>query len=898
MILVLPIASVGSEPYIEDASVSSPPVDNAIIDGSYHTFSEVESDLLGVASSYPDITKLVSIGKTYEGRDIWALKISDNPDIEEDEPEIMYNAAHHAREWMTIEVCMCLINTLVENYTSNVTIRDIVDNRQIWIIPTVNPDGRVFDGGEDPANYKNWRKNRVDNGDGTFGVDLNRNYEYMWGGAGASDVTSSNVYRGPRPFSENETLAIKNLVEEHDFTFSISYHSSSQLILYPWGYTLNSTVDDELFVSLANQMASRITNTAGSASPGYTPLQGSGLYTTSGTDDDWLYGEEGIYSFTFELYPHWSDGLVEPAVQSPYNGFHPREDKILPVCNDNIPAALFLAQVADNPYQFISHVSLNSLVTDMLINQRESGEFLIEVLNDGNLDDTFDLSFSNVPGLTIDLSPGTMNLDSSVSANAILNITPAANAEGIYEILVKATSTSDSDVTDSLTFTVTVPYLNDVGVEAIDPFSEGLEYPMGNYSIGATVKNFGERTQSFETSLEVFKFGPSEVRSITFEDAEDFSTDWTAVDLDGPSSPTRWHMTPKANNSGIKSWWAGNPVGNRYSNDACQLLRSPTFDLSEALAAEFRFHHKFRMETSYDFGSIDLYNGSAWQNLVTFTGVQMSFSEHVIDLDPYIGLNDLRVRFRFTSDGGLTDEGWFVDDMNVSATFPTFAPVYGPVDRTASWLTPDSTNDMSWKYKLREGGDFRVVATTLLANDANPSNDNFVVNLKVNDSKYRIFLYEGMNLISLPLILKNESIESVFAPISGKYDIVWSYVTWDSGDPWKSFNPSKSLNDLSEVNHTMALWVNALEDTFLDITGSLSAGTAVNLVVGWNFVGYPSMTDLRIADAFSSVPYERIEGWDALEPGKLTLLDGSHWLTSSFGIWVKMSAPSIWNISP
>ncbi|MCK5547550.1 MAG: hypothetical protein KAI64_00940, partial [Thermoplasmata archaeon] len=534
VVLIVPILGFGFNPIMTEDSSHSTLQGLSVIDGSYHTFAEVESDLQSIALTYPNITKLISIGKTVEGRDIWAIKISDNPDVEENEPEVYYNSAHHAREWMTPEVTLCLANALVENYTSDQAIKDIVDNRQIWIVPVVNPDGRVWDGADDPTNYKNWRKNRKDNGDGTRGVDLNRNYDYMWGGAGASDQTFGQTYRGPYGFSENETAAIRDFVRQHDFVFSISYHSYGQLILYPWGYTYNESEDHDLFASVGNEMANRITNTAGSIVTGYTPQKSSDLYLTSGTDDDWLYGEAGIYSFTFELYPHSSDSFGNPAVTSPYNRFHPRADRIVPVCNDNIPAALYLADIADNPFQVMNHVTLSSNLTEQKINQTETKDFTVNVLNDGNIADMFDISVPVPPGLFISANPGTVSLSRNSSASVTVSVTPSAFAEGEFNIPVTAKSQTNSSVEDTLVLTVNVPYLNDAGVEALAPFQEWLDYPTGKYQINSTVKNFGKNSQSFNTSLEIFKLGPPETRTLLEEDAEDNKTDWTAVDLDGP----------------------------------------------------------------------------------------------------------------------------------------------------------------------------------------------------------------------------------------------------------------------------------------------------------------------------------------------------------------------------
>ncbi|MEE9116505.1 MAG: M14 family zinc carboxypeptidase, partial [Thermoplasmata archaeon] len=168
---------------------------------AYHTYDEMLTELLQISANYPAITDLTSIGTTYQGYSIWSMKISDNAQAEEDEPEVIIYGMHHAREWLTVEVSMYLINFLTGNYSTNSSVQNIVDNREVWIIPMVNPDGRFYDGDDDPAVYTNWRKNRVPNGDGSTGVDLNRNYGHMWGGAGSSDDPSSEVYRGSGPFS-------------------------------------------------------------------------------------------------------------------------------------------------------------------------------------------------------------------------------------------------------------------------------------------------------------------------------------------------------------------------------------------------------------------------------------------------------------------------------------------------------------------------------------------------------------------------------------------------------------------------------------------------------------------------------------------------------------------------
>jgi carboxypeptidase T len=906
VVLVIPLmgffntqyATNGEYPYAQDDVVGQNDIMG--IDGTYHSFDEIELELQGIASGYPGITKLMSIGKTYEGRDIWAIKISDNPDIEEDEPEVYFNGGHHAREWMAFEVPLCLINALVENYTTNATIRDIVDSRQIWIVPAVNPDGRVYDGDNDPATYVNWRKNRRDNGDGTFGVDLNRNYGYLWGAAGASDMTSEEGYRGPYPFSENETSAIRDFVEQHDFVFSISYHSSGQLILYPWGFTKGPSKDDELFASLGAEMSKRITNTADSNRDYYRPIRGSDLYMTSGSDEDWLYAENGVYSFVIELYPHWSDffPIPDPAVSSPYNGFHPSADKIIPVCNDNIPAALFLAQIADNPFQVMGHVTLSADPVEQRINQSETKSFSIGLLNDGNASDTFNLTHTIIPGWTIDLSQDSVMLDRNASTNITLSVTPAPNAEGTYPIHVNAVSENGTGATGSLELKVSVPYFNDSGVISLTPFSWDEEYMTGNYSIASTVKNFGRNANSFNTSLEIFKLGAPQSRILASEDSEDVVTDWTVEDMDGPYSPTVWHMSARASHTGTKSLWAGVPGGNSYSDETVQFLLSPSFSLKEAVSANLTFYHKYNMEANYDFGTIDIFNGNSWVMITSFTGGLPTFTEFDFDMKDYIGLEDVRVRFRFTSDGGTVREGWFLDDIRINAEFPSESRIYGPVNNTSSLLPQDSEEIIGWHFDFDTNGTYKMVSRTWLEGDSDSTNDVMFVRFKINDTKYGIVLRKGANLISIPMVLSDTSVASVFSSIAGKYNIVWYYEPLDQDDPWKNFNPSNPLNDFFDVNRTMGLWVHVTDDVFLNLDIAIPANTAIDLESGWNLIGYPSMTERTVSDVLGSISYERIEGFDPFGLQRTRILTGNDWMRPGWGYWVKVNSPQVLNVIP
>ncbi|MEW6456134.1 MAG: M14 family metallopeptidase [Acidobacteriota bacterium] len=296
--------------------------------GMFHSYRELEKDIHELEKKYPEIFKVTSIGTSIEGRNIYAIKISDNVSQDEKESEILFVGAHHAREWISVEVPYLLAHYLSQEYSSNPEIKKIVDSSEVWFVPLLNPDGLEYSINV----YRYWRKNRRDNGNGTFGVDLNRNYGYMWGidDKGSSPSTYSQVYRGKYPFSEPETAFLRDFMSQRKFAAAVSYHNYSQVILYPWGYTKIISKDRDLFHYLSGEMAKLITNVRENT---YGYGQGSLImYLTNGDYIDWVYGVFNIPSFTIELNPKdfISGGFITP------------ESEIFPVFWENLPAALFL----------------------------------------------------------------------------------------------------------------------------------------------------------------------------------------------------------------------------------------------------------------------------------------------------------------------------------------------------------------------------------------------------------------------------------------------------------------------------------------------------------------------------------------------------------------------------
>jgi hypothetical protein len=305
------------------------------LNGAYHSYSELESELKQLASAYPSIARLSSLGQSLENRHIYALKISDHPGQRENEPKVAFLGCHHAREWISVEVPLQIADYLIKNYENDERVKAIVDSSEIWIIPLVNPDGLDYS----ILNYRLWRKNRRLNQDSSFGVDLNRNYSFFWGAddLGSSPLPSSETYRGEQPFSEPETVAIRDLFLNVSFSAAISYHSFSQSILYPWSYGDLAAGQESLFQQLAFEMARLISQVNGRI---YQTGRSSSTYLTNGDFIDWVYGLFDIPALTIEL----------PPVDLQEGGFFNSEQDIQNIAAENLPAALYLLDWAISTY--------------------------------------------------------------------------------------------------------------------------------------------------------------------------------------------------------------------------------------------------------------------------------------------------------------------------------------------------------------------------------------------------------------------------------------------------------------------------------------------------------------------------------------------------------------------
>ncbi|WP_282696939.1 M14 family metallopeptidase [Streptomyces sp. CC208A] len=341
-----PVALPGPPDRGESARSALGTLDFPSADSRYHNYAEMTAEIDQRLAAYPSIMSKRVIGKSYQGRDIVAIKISDNVAVDENEPEVLFTHHQHAREHLTVEMALYLLRELGAGYGTDPRVTNMVNNREIWIIPDLNPDGGEYDIAT--GSYRSWRKNRQPNANSRYvGTDMNRNWDYKWGCCGGSSGSkSSETYRGTAPESAPEVKVVADFVRsrvvggKQQIKAGIDFHTYSELVLWPFGWTTADTApgmtqdDRDAFATVGRSMA---------ASNGYTPEQSSDLYITDGSIDDYLWGVHKIFGYTFEMYP----------TSSWNGGFYPPDEVIERETARNRDAVLQLLENADCMYRSI-----------------------------------------------------------------------------------------------------------------------------------------------------------------------------------------------------------------------------------------------------------------------------------------------------------------------------------------------------------------------------------------------------------------------------------------------------------------------------------------------------------------------------------------------------------------
>lgn len=507
-----------AEPTSDQASLLAfPPADSA-----YHDFNEMVAVLNQAAADHPSIFQLFSLGTSYEGRQIWAGKISDNVASDEAEPEVLFTHHQHAREHLTVEMALYTLGMLTDEYGSNTQITDLVNSREVWMVFDMNPDGGEYDIAT--GSYRSWRKNRQPNSGSSYvGTDLNRNWGYNWGCCGGSSGSpSSDTYRGSSPFSAPETQRVRDFVNsrvvggEQQITVAIDFHSYSELILWPYGYTYTdvpsdmSQVDRDTLVAMGQAMA---------ATNGYTPEQASDLYITDGTINDWLYGAHGILNYTFEMYPKTSS----------QGGFYPPDEVIPAETARNRDAVLYLLQQAACPTAVVG-VGCSTAATGLLSpaanaavtsSSGDNNGFEVSAANAGADDGA--VAVDNNSGSGTQTSCSSTRKDRHVYRDYNVSLPAGATVQGIQVRLdARADSTSGTP-----RMCVQLSWNGGASWTATKTTAT-LTTSEASYTLGAANDTWGRSWSASELGNSNFRVRITNIASNT---SRDFSLDWAAVQV-------------------------------------------------------------------------------------------------------------------------------------------------------------------------------------------------------------------------------------------------------------------------------------------------------------------------------------------------------------------------------
>jgi hypothetical protein len=444
----------------------------------------------------------------------------------------------------------------------------------------------------------------------------------------------------------------------------------------------------------------------------------------------------------------------------------------------------------------------------------------------------------------------------------------------------------------------------DVGVSQISPFTEAGLYPMSNYSIEGAIQNFGQNALGdFDVNISLYQLGPPDVPDSTFmDDMEGGPGGWT----EGGNTLT-WEYgvpspTPGAHSG--TSVWATSLTGN-YLINGVDWLYSPIVQLpTSSSSITLSFWHFYSIEETSASGKtwwddcanlwISTDAGNSWALMEHFTGNNGGWMQETYVITSYAG-QAVRFGFELVSDDSTTLLGWYIDDFEVTSMVPTETLVWNTQTRMSTILAPGGSDSLNWNQKIITGGAHKVYVWTPMGGDQNPNNDLMTVTFNIDPTKWRNTLVPTATLISSPLLLSDSNIGSIVAPVQSTITQVRTF------DPvagtWPGYDPSKPVNSLSTVDHTMGMWAVSNTDTYMDFTGTIPGVTVdIQLQMGWNLVGYPSMTDRTVADALSLITYDRIEGFDPTGPYYLREMTTGDWMTAGQAYWIHVSSAQLWSV--
>ncbi len=610
-------------------------LDKSLDMGGYRTYDEIVQWMDSIHTLYPDIvSERDSVAAGWDSHILWTIKVSDNVDTDEDEPEVLYDAGIHAREVITPEVLMHFVEWLCQNYSTNPIATYIVNERELWFIPLMNPDGYVVNETYNPDGGGMWRKNTRDNNeDEVFdtlddGVDLNRNFGFMWGTGGSSSNPSEATYMGPDSFSEPEIQGYRDFVLSRNFRTNLTYHSFSNYYLFPWGYTDEYCEHHYYFMLFTDWMAERNGYVHGNT---YDVI-----YQASGTTSDWMYGVLGIFSISPEV-GGWEDG------------FWPPTERIEPLCQENMLANIVIALVAgvaprvsdfsitefmgdyDGYPDVGERISITPLVRNYGIDSVSEVSVIINPISDGLI------AVTETAEIFESIAP---QGDTASSENLLIDIMPPVNPGDIVQFELLAITSDGYWIPDTFSFVVGTP-VSAYSQDFDDTYSGWIldgDWEIGIPTVGPTPHS-EPAVLATRLSADYSNNTVSEVISPKYY----IDTEWYSPTL------SFWHW--------YNTEWDGSYY---YDGGQVQIWTSTTGWTI------------LTPETGYP---AVIYDGNPYlTEQPGFSGTQRNWTQVQFDLSAYAD-DTVQFKFIFASDPYVKMEGWYIDDFTIGGYEPETSAV-------------------------------------------------------------------------------------------------------------------------------------------------------------------------------------------------------------------------------
>ena len=664
--------------------------------GGFYTYNEMLNELDDMHSLYPEIISARSdikdetfsssphIHETYEGRYLQWVKISDNPNISEGEPQILYTALHHAREPASLQQLIYFMWYLLENYDSNDSIKQIIDNSELFFVPCVNPDGYIFNETIEPNGGGMWRKNTRD----SHGVDNNRNYSYIdengnevWNTSGTSSNPYGSTYAGDGPFSESENRAIRYFVESNNFKIALNNHTYGNLLLYPYGYDYNQTTDDDdIFQFISSALVSE---------NNYDNIISADLYPAAGDSDDFMYGmlntennqvREKIFAMTPEI----------------GSSFWPQASTIEDICKGMLHLNLTAAKMIGN------YASLKDFTENFISSNTFSANFELQrlgIIDNGSFNIQIEPISSNIISTTPEININSLNIGEIINESFQIELNESTNPG--EDVIFK--------------------YILDNG--------------------------------SFSEEIIVKKIFGAPI--LLFEDESDNYSDYWTID-------SSWSETFEEYNSPQTSI-TDSPYSN-YSNNALETINLLNdINLSGYSYAEINFNAKWNIESGYDYVQIEISNdgGASWEpqcgkytrkgietqedalDEPLYDGNQGEWVNESILLTDYID-QEISIRFKLKSDGGLRRDGFYYDDFKIKALSSSLSSSENTLNKAKIYPIPaDNMIYISSEEEIKEIKVFDVLGKEIMS-----FNQNNIENFSIENLKSGVYIIKLFSLES------------------------------------------------------------------------------------------------------------------------------------------------------